>query len=107
MERRLFIFQRASALLLAPLLIVHLGLILFAVRDGLSAAEILGRTQGNILWMLFYGLFVIAVTIHAPIGLRKVLQEWTGISRILINSFSIIFALLLLTLGLRAVMAIS
>ncbi len=107
MERRLFILQRVSALLLAPMLIIHLGLILFAVRNGISAAEILGRTQGNILWAIFYSLFVLAVAIHAPIGLRKVLQEWTGISRTMVNSFSILFAVVLLALGLRAVMAVS
>ncbi|MCP4492085.1 MAG: succinate dehydrogenase [Gammaproteobacteria bacterium] len=107
MERRLFVLQRTSALLLAPMFIIHLGLILFAVRDGISAAEILGRTQGNILWALFYGLFVLAAAIHAPIGLRKVLREWTGLCGTVINNCTILFALVLLALGLRAVLAIS
>ncbi len=105
-ERRLFILQRFSAMLLAPMIIIHLGLILFAIRDGLSAAEILGRTQGNILWAIFYGLFVLTVAIHAPIGVRKVLQEWAGLPTSTINSICWCFALLLLVLGFRAVAAV-
>ena len=78
METRLFALQRFSALLLAPLVVVHLGLILYAVRGGLTADEILSRTQDNIGWGLFYGLFVLAVSVHAPIGVRNVLKEWTA-----------------------------
>ncbi len=73
----LFLAQRATAFVLALAVAVHLGTILYAVRGGLTAAEILGRTHGNIAFLLFYGLFVIAVAIHAPIGLRNVLREWT------------------------------
>ena len=106
MERKLFIAQRFSAMLLAVLVIIHLGLILFAVRGGLTAAEILARTQGNITWAIFYGLFVLLVAIHAPIGVRKVLQEWTGLEVGTINSFCWLFSLLLLVLGFRAVAAV-
>ena len=106
MERRLFVLQRLSAMLLAPMVFIHLGLILFAVRDGLTATEILARTQGNVFWAMFYGLFVVVVTIHAPIGVRKVLQEWTGLENSSINSFCWMFALLLLVLGFRAVAAV-
>ncbi len=106
MERRLFVLQRLSAMLLAPLVLIHLGLVLFAVHDGLTAAEILGRTQGNILWAVFYSLFVLVVAVHAPIGLRKVLQEWSGLETSTINSFCWLFALLLLVLGFRAVAAV-
>jgi fumarate reductase subunit C len=38
----------------------------------------LGRTRGNIGWAAFYGLFVIAVAVHAPIGLRSFLSETFG-----------------------------
>ena len=106
MERRLFILQRLTAILLAPLVIIHLGLILFAVRDGLTAAEILVRTQGSIFWAAFYGLFVVVVAIHAPIGLRKVLQEWSRLNDSTIYSICWMFALFLLVLGLRAVAAV-
>lgn len=106
MERRLFVAQRLTAMILAPLVIIHLGLILFAVRGGLTAAEILARTQGSIFWAIFYGLFVLVVAIHAPIGVRKVMQEWTELENPTINSFCWMFALLLLVLGFRAVAAV-
>jgi fumarate reductase subunit C len=106
MERKLFVAQRLTAMLLAVLVIIHLGLILFAVRGGLTASEILARTQGNIFWAIFYGFFVVVVAIHAPIGVRKVLQEWSGLENLTINSFCWIFSLLLLVLGFRAVAAV-
>jgi len=106
MERRLFILQRLSAMVLAPLVLIHLGLILYAVRDGLTAAEILGRTQGSLGWALFYGAFVLAAAVHAPLGLRNILREWTGAGLRLTNLLSLAFGLLLAGLGLRAVVAV-
>ena len=73
--------QRASAAVLALCVIVHLVTIIYAVRNGLSAAEILGRTRGNLAWAGFYALFVAAVAVHATIGLRSVIAEtcnWRG-----------------------------
>ena len=61
--------QRASAALLAICVVVHLTTVIYAVQNGLSAAEILGRTRGNPAWLLFYVVFVTAVAVHAPIGL--------------------------------------
>jgi len=106
MERRLFVLQRLSALLLAPLVVAHLGLVVVAIRDGLTAAEILGRTQGSVGWALFYGLFVLAAAVHAPIGLRSILREWTPLPRPAVEALSAGFAALLLLLGLRAVWAV-
>jgi fumarate reductase subunit C len=106
MERHLFILQRLTAMLLAPLVLVHLGLVLVAIRGGLSAAEILGRTQGSVGWALFYGVFVVAVAIHAPIGVRNVLREMTGLPRRGVDWLALGFGLLLLALGLRAVWAV-
>src|SRR3954462_4911002 len=77
----LFGAQRASAAVLALCVIVHLATMIYAVRNGLSAAEILQRTSGSAGWATFYGLFVLAVAVHAPIGLRNVLTEvfgWRG-----------------------------
>jgi succinate dehydrogenase subunit C len=73
--------QRASAAILAVCVIVHLVTVIYAVRNGLSAAEILGRTRGNAGWAAFYFVFVAAIAVHAPIGLRSVLAEsfdWRG-----------------------------
>ena len=106
MERRLFVLQRLTAMVLAPLVLVHLGLVLVAIRGGLTAAEILARTQGSVGWALFYGLFVVAVAIHAPIGVRNVLREWTGLPRGAVDLLALGFAALLLAVGLRAVWAV-
>ncbi len=75
-ETRLWIAQRASAAVLAVCVAVHLATIVYAVQGGLTAAEILARTRGSVAWFAFYSLFVLAVAVHAPIGLRAVLIEW-------------------------------
>ena len=105
-EATLFALQRLSAKLLAPLVIVHLALILYAVHGGLSAAEILGRTQGNVAWGAFYGLFVVAVAIHAPIGVRNIVREWTRWRGRSLDAAGVVLALVLLALGRRAVAAV-
>jgi len=106
MERHLFLLQRLTAMALAPLVLVHLGLVLVAIRGGLTAAEILARTQGSIGWALFYGLFVVTVAVHAPIGVRNVLREWTALPRRTVDTLALGFGVLLLALGLRAVWAV-
>ena len=106
MERRLFVLQRLTAMVLAPLVLAHLGLVLVAIRGGLSAAEILARTQGSVGWALFYGLFVVTVAVHAPIGVRNVLREWTGLPRGAVDLLALGFGVLLVVIGLRAVWAV-
>ena len=105
-EATLFALQRLSAKLLAPLVLVHLVLILYAVHGGLSAAEILGRTQDSVLWGAFYALFVVAVAIHAPIGVRNIVREWTRWRGRSLDAASFVLAIALLALGLRAVVAV-
>jgi fumarate reductase subunit C len=100
---KLFLLQRASAAFLAPAIAIHLLTILYAVHGGLTAGEILSRTQGNVPLLVFYTLFVIAVAVHAPIGLRNVVREWLGWRGRTVDAALLIFALLLLSLGLRAV----
>ncbi len=102
----LYLLQRGSAVILAPLVMAHLALIVIVSRDGLSAAEILARTQGSIGWAIFYGLFVAAAAVHAPIGLRNVIREvtpWQG--RGLDLAMALLF-LVMLALGARAVIAV-
>ena len=70
MTALMFLLQRGSAVVLAFAVTVHLATIIYAVRGGLTAAEILERLRGSYGWMLFYTLFVLAVAIHAPIGLK-------------------------------------
>ena len=102
----LYLAQRASALVLAPLVIAHLALILYAVEGGLSAAEILGRTRGSLGWGLFYGLFVAAAAVHAPIGLRTVIREHTSWSGRSLDRAMIALAVVLAWIGGRAVLAV-
>ena len=106
MEMKLFLLQRLTAMIMVPFIFVHIGVIMYAVRGGLSAEEILGRTQGNWLWIAFYTLFVISASIHAPIGIRKVLREWAGLSYATINVLALALGALFLVLGLRAVIAV-
>ncbi len=102
----LFVAQRLTAFVLAFAVAVHLGTILYAVRGGLTAADILARTHGNAAFAAFYGVFVVAVAIHAPIGLRNVLREWTRWRGGSLDIAVALFSVLLLVLGLRAVFAV-
>ena len=102
----LFIAQRVTAFVLAAAVAVHLGTILYAVRGGLKAAEILARTHGNMQFALFYAVFVIAVAIHAPIGLRNIFREWTQWGGRSLDAVLAAFSLLLVFLGMRAVFAV-
>ncbi len=106
MTALLFAAQRLTALVLALAVTVHLATILYAVRGGLTATDILARTHGNLAFLLLYGLFVVAVAIHAPIGLRNVVREWTRWRGISLDLALALFACLLLALGMRAVFAV-
>ena len=101
-----YLLQRGSALLMAPLVFIHLAVIVYAVRGGLSAAEILARTSGSAGWALFYGVFVVAASVHATVGLSVVLAEWTPLQRRASASVAGLAGLTLLVLGLRAVQAV-
>ena len=106
MTAALFAAQRMTAFVLAVAVAVHLGTILYATRGGLTAADILARTRGNVLFLVFYATFVVAVAIHAPIGLRNVLREWTAWRGRTLDFALALFSILLLILGLRAVVAV-
>ena len=103
----LYMAQRLTALIMAPLTIGHLAVMIYAVQGGLSVAEILARTQGSLAWFLFYGSFVLAVSIHSAIGMRVIMFEWLGIKGTLLSLISWGVCLLLLMLGGRAVWAVT
>ncbi|MES2562209.1 MAG: succinate dehydrogenase, partial [Pseudomonadota bacterium] len=98
--------QRAAGALLALCVLVHLATLIYAVRGGLTAAEILGRTSGNLAWTVFYAVFVAAVAIHAPIGLRAVLAETFGWSGRGVDFMILVFSGVLALWGWRAVYAV-
>ena len=102
----LWVAQRASAAILALCVTVHLATMIYAIRGGLSAAEILSRTKGSVGWFAFYSVFVLAVTVHAPIGLRGVLEEWFAWRGAARDVFLVALAMLLAGLGMRAVFGV-
>lgn len=105
-ETFLWIAQRASAVVLALCVMVHLATMIYAVRGGLTAAEILSRTRGSLAWFAFYSLFVLAIVVHVPIGLRAVLGEWCGWRGSSRDWFLVLFSSTLGFMGMRAVFAV-
>src|SRR5271169_455010 len=106
MTMRLYLWQRATAALMVPLVLVHVAVIFYATRNDMTAADILSRTQGSIVWASYYGLFVAAASIHASIGVRNVLTEWSPLNDRRAGLFAVVFGLLLAVLGARAVFAV-
>jgi len=102
----LFAAQRISAAVLAFAVAVHLVTIIYAVRTGLAAEEVLGRTRENVWFLAFYLVFVVAIAIHAPIGLRNIVTEWTTWRGRSLDVALAIFAVVLLLLGVRAALAV-
>ncbi|MEP1930077.1 MAG: succinate dehydrogenase [Paracoccaceae bacterium] len=107
LDIRLYMLQRLSALFMAPFVVVHLAVMTYAIQGGLSTAEILGRTQGSTFWILFYGGFVVAVSIHAAIGLRVLAHEITGVTGMWLAAFTWVLCLAFLFMGMRAVIAVT
>ena len=105
-QARRWYWQRISAMVLALCVLVHLGVMVYAVRGGLSAAEILGRTQGNWAFGFFYAVFVVACAVHVPVGVANIAREWWGLGDRAARGLSLALALLLLVAGLRAVWAV-
>ena len=104
---RLYLAQRITALIMAPLVLGHIAVMIYAVQGGLSAAEILGRTQGSLLWALFYGTFALAVALHAAIGLRAIAYETFGGTRTTLAALTGGIFAVLATMGLTAVYAVT
>jgi len=105
-EVRLWVAQRATAVVLAFCVLVHLATMVYAVRGGLTAAEILGRTRGSIALGTFYSVFVIAAAVHGAIGLRGIAAEWLGWRGNGAEIATVLTGLVLSIAGLRAVVAV-
>jgi fumarate reductase subunit C len=105
-EVALWAAQRATAVVLAFCVAVHLATIVYAVRGGLTAGEILARTRGSVAWGAFYAAFVIAAAVHGSIGLRNVATEWLGLRARAAGWLMAAVAFALTALGLRAVFAV-
>ena len=104
LQAKLWYAQRISAMILGLCVAIHLFIMFYAIRGGLTAGEILGRTQGNWFFALFYEVFVLACFIHAPIGLANILREnFPRSSGVRVLPW--ILAILILVLGMYTGMA--
>jgi fumarate reductase subunit C len=101
-QARLWYVQRMSAMVMALCVLVHLAGIIYAVRSGLSASEILGRTHGNWALFIFYGMFVLACAVHVPIGLTAIATEWFGWRGRGIVIAAALYSTVIAVMGLRA-----
>ncbi|MFU8776190.1 MAG: succinate dehydrogenase [Roseovarius sp.] len=107
LDLRLYMAQRLSALVMGPLVLGHIAVMIYAIQGGLSTAEILGRTQGSLVWFLFYGIFVLAVSIHAAIGVRVIAHEWLRLRGYVLAALTWGLCAALLALGFSAVFAVT
>ena len=105
LQAKLWYAQRISAMILGLCVSIHLVIIFYAIRGGLTAEEILGRTQGNIAFAIFYEIFVLACFVHAPIGLANILEE-TLSKGFISKTLSSTLAVLILILGTTAVIGV-
>ncbi len=106
-DLRLFVVQRITAVLMVPLILAHLFIIFYATQVGISAENILARTSGSLGWAVFYGVFVVLAALHGAIGVRTVLREWSSLRGSALDAIMVIFAILLIALGARAVIAVT
>jgi fumarate reductase subunit C len=104
-QARLWLAQRVTAMFLAFFVAVHLATIIYAVRGGLAAGDILARTRGSVAVAVFYGGFVLAAAIHGGIGLRTIFIEWLRLRSPVAGMAALVAAIALVALGLRAVIA--
>ncbi|BDX21844.1 hypothetical protein TUM22923_11650 [Polynucleobacter sp. TUM22923] len=105
LQAKLWYAQRMSAMVLGLCVAVHLFIMFYAIRGGLTAGEILGRTQGNWFFAIFYEVFVLACFVHAPIGVANILREnFAHSPKVMILPW--LLAALILVLGSAAVIGV-
>ena len=107
LDLRLYLAQRLTALIMVPLTLGHIAVMIYAIQGGLSAGEILGRTQGSLGWAMFYGTFVAAVSLHAAIGLRVIVHEPLRLKGAALSVFTWVTCAVLLYTGAWAVIAVT
>jgi fumarate reductase subunit C len=106
MNVRLYVWQRATAALMVPFVLVHVAVIFYATHRQMTAADILSRTHGSAVWASFYGVFVAAVSVHAAIGLRNILSEWSLLTDRAAGWCALCLGIALALLGFHAVIAL-
>jgi fumarate reductase subunit C len=63
--------------------------------------------RGSLGWGGFYAVFVAAASIHAGIGIRNILAEWSPLAERAVGISAAASGVLLFGLGLRAVAALA
>jgi fumarate reductase subunit C len=106
-QARAWYLQRISAMVLAISVLVHIAIIIYAVRGGLTGAEILARTRGSWSFGIFYGVFVVACAAHVPIGLANIAEEWLNWDERKKVLLSAIAGILILVMGLCSVYGVT
>lgn len=106
MNVRLYVWQRATAALMVPFVVVHIAVIFYATRQQMTAADILSRTHGSAIWASFYGAFVAAASIHASIGVRNILTEWSPLGERAAGWCATLLGIVMALLGFHAVIAL-
>jgi fumarate reductase subunit C len=106
MNVQLYVWQRATAALMVPLVLVHIAVIFYATRQQMTAADILSRTHDSVVWASYYGLFVAAVSIHASIGVRNILTEWSPLEDRAAGWCAVFLGIVLALLGSHAIAAL-
>ncbi len=102
----LWLAQRASGAVLALAVTVHLVTVVYAVRGGLTATEIIERLQGNSAWLVFYIVFVAAAAVHAPLGVRTIFSEMTPLRGPVLAVLMVLFGVTLAAFGWYAVLGL-
>ena len=85
---------------------MHLVTIIYAVRGGLTAAEILGARAAMYAGSCFYAVFVAAVAVHAPIGLRTYCLKRCACAGAALDIAVLLLGIVLALWGWRAVFAV-
>jgi len=107
LDLRLYMLQRITAMFMGPFVLGHIAVMIYAIQGGLTTAESLGRTQGGVFWFLFYGSFVIMVSVHAVIGLLVIIHEFRGVKGFALSTITWSICLVFLFMGTRAVSAVT
>ncbi len=89
-------------MLLMPLLVSHLFVTLALGRSDLTAAQLLAQTQGSSGWLVYYGLLIVLVAVHGPIGVWKVLGRIDIGPVYLKAGIALLLGVSILALGFRA-----
>jgi fumarate reductase subunit C len=98
--------QRMSAMVLTVCVALHLATMIWVVHGGLRATDVITRLHGNLAWGAFYAVFVIAASVHVPVGLRRIVDEWLNWRGAWAGIASVIVGIALALAGLRAVYAL-